>query len=95
MISLSDITNKIYVNLDESIPIIVTFLDLVKAFDTAANHKILLEKLRTYGIRGKAHQLLEHYLTNRKQQVKIGQFASNLEEIGTFIVHLIYNRPAR
>ena len=34
---------------------------------------MLLEKLRAYGIRGKAHQLLDDDLTNRNQKVKIGQ----------------------
>ena len=37
--ALSFITNKIYENLDKSIPIAITFLDLAKAFDTV-NHKI-------------------------------------------------------
>ena len=47
--ALSFITNKIYENLDKSIPIATTFLDLAKTFDTV-NHKILLDKLYNYGI---------------------------------------------
>ena len=46
-----------------------------KAFDTI-NHKILIEKLEHYGIRGLAQHWFENYLTNRKQIVKYNEVRS-------------------
>ena len=53
------------------------FLDLSKAFDTL-DHKILLSKLKHYGINGISYYLLSTYLTNRKQYV---QFESSCSEM--------------
>ena len=46
------------------------FIDLQKAFDTV-DHKILIEKLRHYGIRGSSLDWFNDYLTNRTQTVKL------------------------
>ena len=46
------------------------FCDLHKAFD-CVQHKILLDKLKSYGIDGKFGTLIESYLTNRYQKVSI------------------------
>ena len=56
------------------------FLDLAKAFDSV-NHKILLQKLKKYGIRGIPLKLMESYLSNRWQYVKLNNKSSNLERI--------------
>ena len=44
------------------------FVDLQKAFNTA-DHKILLAKLKHYGIRGPVNQWLKSYLSDRQQFV--------------------------
>ena len=77
---LSMMTNKLYENLDKSKPIAITFLDLAKAFDTV-NHTILLKKLYNYGIRGNAYKLLENYLQNRYQKVRIDQHESERSNV--------------
>jgi len=46
------------------------FLDLSKAYDVL-DHKILLFKLNTYGVRGLANQWFTSYLNNSKQYVEI------------------------
>ena len=49
----------------------MSFLDLAKAFDTV-NHKILIGKLERYSlIQGKTFELMNSYLSNRKQIVKL------------------------
>ncbi len=55
---------------------------LAYSFDTI-NHKILLDKLKYYGIDGLAHNLIESYLTNGKQFVEIGGFKSDIFTINT------------
>jgi len=46
------------------------FLDLTKAYDVL-NHKVLLSKLNSYGIRNVANLWFESYVSHRKQCVEI------------------------
>jgi retron-type reverse transcriptase len=61
------------------------FLDFTKAYDVL-NHKILLSKLNSYGIRGVANLWFESYLSHRKKCVEInsmkkGTHVSTVKEI--------------
>ena len=51
-------------------------MDLSKAFDCLP-HDLLIEKLRANGLSANAVGLLESYLTDRKQQVRIGSHTSS------------------
>ena len=72
------------------------YLDLSKVFDSLC-HYILLEKLAYYGIQNKAKDLLESYLSNRKQFVQIGEIVSQVKPIsmgvpqGSVIGPLLFN----
>ena len=67
--------------MDKSKPLIISFLDLAKAFDTV-NNKILIGKLERYGIRGKTLELMS-YLSNRKEIVKLEDKRCTEKEIQT------------
>ena len=49
----------------------IVFLDIKKAFDTVS-HKILIAKLKHYGVEGLALKWFESFLFNRMQQTRIG-----------------------
>ena len=65
------LTDTIMYELDNSHIPIAIFLDLSKAFNTLS-YKILLRKLKYYGLGNVAYNLIENYLTNRQQFVKLG-----------------------
>ena len=56
------------------------FIYLKKPFDTV-NHKLLVEKLSFYGVRGVANAWLENYLMNRKQYVVVDNQAPGMQFI--------------
>jgi hypothetical protein len=58
--------------IDKRIYSIGIFIDLSKAYDFL-NHKLLLEKLSYYGVRGTTNSWFRSYLTNRKQSIEINQ----------------------
>ena len=78
--SLLDIITSCYDSLQLKSFVNLMFLDIKKAFHSVSHIK-LLKKLEHYGIRGVANQLLESYLTNRKQFVSIRNVSSSLKSI--------------
>ena len=62
--------NNLYDNLDINNKCVGLFMDLSKAFDLVS-HSLLGQKLCEYGLRGKIHDWLLSYLTDRKQLVDI------------------------
>ena len=78
--TLISITEEIRKSLDQGHFSCGVFIDLQKAFDTV-DHKILLDKLRHYGIRGKANQWFYSYLSDRRQFVSIARENSETKPI--------------
>ena len=74
--ALLDCTNEWYMNIDKKMFNLVVFVDLKKAFDTV-NHGILLKKLKSYGIKGQALDILKSYLSKRRQKCQVGRFVSS------------------
>ena len=71
-------------------------MDLSKAFDTI-NHELLLAKLHAYGFSENALQIINSYLSNRWQRVKINSTFSSWKELtkgvpqGSVIGPLLFN----
>ena len=77
-----ELTDRITSAMDNNDVPIGIFLDLSKAFDTI-DHAILLKKLEHYGVEGITLQLLQNYLTHRKQYVKLHDVKSCVLPINT------------
>jgi len=83
--TLQIFTKSVQETIERKLNPIGVFLDLTKAYDVL-NHKVLLSKLDSYGIRGVANQCFKSYLSHRKQCVEIkskdqGTFVSTTREI--------------
>ena len=78
--ALNYVTNILYQNLDRSKKTLIAFLDLAKAFDTV-NHRLLIDKLYCIGIRGQALDLLDSYLSDRYQKVRLNESESYYRKI--------------
>ena len=76
--AILDILSTCY-NALESNPLQL-MLDLKRAFDTV-DHKIFLQKLQWYGIRGVASDLIKNFLCNRNQYVSLNNVTSSLKEV--------------
>ena len=78
--AMLDIYAKIVKSFENNDIACCIFLDFAKAFDTL-NHKILLDKLENYGIKGMALNWFKSYLYKRQQIVKINNIYSQPMEI--------------
>ena len=67
-------------SLNEGDEVDVIYLDYSKAFDKV-DHKILLNKMRLYGISGKVLTWIETFLTNRKQTVVVNGEKSTFQDV--------------
>jgi len=73
--ALVDFCSHILKALDAKTHCASLFVDITKAFDMV-DHNILLRKLNRIGFRGNVYNWLLSYLSNRTQQVKIGNSLS-------------------
>ena len=72
--------------LEEGCPVDAIYLDFSKAFDKV-DHRILMKKLESLGITGKLLKWIEVFLTNRQQQVRIGDVLSEREWVKSGVPH--------
>lgn len=77
-----ELVDKLFQQLDEGKSPFCVFIDLSKAFDTI-DHKILLTKLKYYGLDNKAVNWFQSYLSGRKQYVEIEGHKSSVKDINT------------
>lgn len=75
-----DLVTNLKCKIDERQICLGIFIDLKKAFDTIS-HKLLLQKLNDIGVKESAYRLIESYLSNRHQVVKICDAKSTPELI--------------
>ena len=73
-------TNDWYLNIDKGKYTGLIFIDLKKAFDTV-DHKILLKKLKMYGVTGLEYDWFTSYLDNRKQFCRVDGTSSGVRGI--------------
>ena len=74
------LTESIYNSIDSKQHCAGVFIDHKKAFDTV-NHKLLVDKLSFYGVRGVANAWLENFPMNRKQYVVVDNQAPSMQFI--------------
>ena len=77
--AVGQVINGIVKGLENKVNSACVLLDLSKAFDTI-EHKIMLQKLETYGIRGNALTWFHGYLTGRKLRVKCRTVGSSTSQ---------------
>lgn len=68
--SILSLYNHILNSFEEKNKCSCVFFDLTRAFETV-DHRLLIDKLKNYGIRGLALKWIESYLSNRYQKVTL------------------------
>ena len=79
-LALSQFTDEVLGNMDNGLINGIVFIDLKKAFDTL-NHTIMLQKLKSLGIRSTRLAWFNSYLSFRIQSTVIGQTSSTTRKI--------------
>lgn len=78
--AVENIVNKVLINFENKLLSSAVLIDLTKAFD-CMNHELIIEKLFSYGIRGKELKLLISYLSDREQMVIQGEDKSDFKNV--------------
>ena len=82
--------------LDDNLYVGAILMDLSKAFDCLP-HDLIIQKLKAYGLSNHACQLMNSYLSDRKQRVKLGNIVSQWKNIikgvpqGSILGPLVFN----
>ena len=76
--TIGQVVRTLIKNIENRLYSACILLDLSKAFDTI-EHRILLQKLELYGIRGNALTWFDSYLSNRKLRVKCRTISNTKE----------------
>ena len=74
---LFNVIGKVSMNCQQNLYTALIMLDISKAFDSC-DHDIIIEKLFSYGIRGRQLDLYSSFLKDRKQQVAVNGLYSDL-----------------
>ena len=85
-LALIELCDSLYSHLDNHEFVIGMYFDVQKALDSV-DHKIILQKLYNYGIRGIVHDWFQSYLSNRKQFVSINNNCSSLANVTCGVPH--------
>ena len=78
--ALLDAQSVLTRTLDKKETALLLLIDFSKAFDMV-DHRLILQKLHYYGIRGIAHEWFKSYLTGRKQYVSVNGKTSNIDNL--------------
>ena len=82
--------------LDDNLYVGAILMDLSKAFDCLP-HDLIIQQLKAYGLSNHACNLMNSYLSDRKQRVKLGNIVSQWQEIikgvpqGSILGPLVFN----